>query len=419
MTYTFTLLWRGLLVSSVVVVLMGLRPPPAHADAPFHDPDFVVPQGGGPTTTTAATGDPVQAAPPTVPVLTPPLIPSTDDDPGGDGGGRNPNEPLDWLDMAFNPGKWLLDSVMGALAAVVNSLAGLCKAFGLWALGLEPPDGAAVAQTGLTAWTDPATAVTATSSSLPWPIHGEDFILATPRAYTMEFTYTQQAHQIFFEASIILIIFISSLRGLRLLADPSRAAIIHFVFTLLGAICLTAGSELICGLAIDLANALSTRIKEDLAGLALEALLWAVVATGPGLALVGAFVQLYFWAQVLRLGFHAFGRLALVNLFIIVGPVAGVAHISGTWNYARVWFFRFLELILTPVIWAMLIGVMGGFIHSAMQGEEPILAMLLAGYIFGKIPELSTELGLAAREAVAQINITSIVSAATTLAKLV
>lgn len=414
---TYTLLWRGLLVGSVVVVvLMGLSPPRAYADAPFHDPDFVVPQGGGPTTTTMATGDPVQAAPPAFPALTPPLIPRTNDDPGGGRGGRNPNEPLDWLDMAFNPGKWLLDSVMGALAAVVNSLAGLCKAFGLWALGLESPAGATVAQTDLTAL---APAVTATSSSLPWPIHGEDFILGTPRAYTMEFTYTQQAHQIFYEASVILIIFIGSLRGLRLLADPSRMAIIAFVFTLVGAICLTAGSELICGLVIDLANVLSTRIKHDLAGLTLETLLWAVVVTGPGLALVGAFVQLYFWWQVLRLGFHAFGRLALVNLFIIVSPVAGVAHISGTWNYARVWFFRFLELILTPVIWAMLIGVVGGFIHSAMQGEEPILALLLAGYIFGKIPELSTELGLAAREAVAQINMTSIVSAATTLAKLV
>jgi hypothetical protein len=56
--------------------------------------------------------------------------------------------------------------------------------------------------------------------------------------------------------------------------------------------------------------------------------------------------------------FKAIGRLVFVNLLIIVSPLAGLAVLSSGWNYARVWFFRFVELLVTPIAWVIVLGYM-------------------------------------------------------------
>lgn len=51
------------------------------------------------------------------------------------------------------------------------------------------------------------------------------------------------------------------------------------------------------------------------------------------------------------LALHAIACIVMVNLMLIVSPLAGLAIATGGgWNYARVWFFRFVELLATPLI---------------------------------------------------------------------
>ena len=37
-------------------------------------------------------------------------------------------------------------------------------------------------------------------------------------------------------------------------------------------------------------------------------------------------------------------------------PVAGLGIMSGGWNYAAIWFFRMIELLVTPIAWLIVIG---------------------------------------------------------------
>jgi hypothetical protein len=91
----------------------------------------------------------------------------------------------------------------------------------------------------------------------------------------------------------------------------------------------------------------------------------------------------------------------MVNLMLIVSPFAGLAIATGGgWNYARVWFFRFVELLATPLIW----GATLGFARSLMSGfgadTHPILGPILAIFAMAMVFKAPKLLGFAAQEAV-------------------
>jgi hypothetical protein len=77
------------------------------------------------------------------------------------------------------------------------------------------------------------------------------------------------------------------------------------------------------------------------------------------------------------LALHAIACIVMVNLMLIVSPLAGLALATGGgWNYARVWFFRFVELLATPLIW----GATLGFARALMSGfgvdTHPVLGLI-------------------------------------------
>lgn len=101
------------------------------------------------------------------------------------------------------------------------------------------------------------------------------------------------------------------------------------------------------------------------------------------------------------LALHAIACIVMVNLMLIVSPLAGLALATGGgWNYARVWFFRFVELLATPLIWGLTLGfgraLMTGFGVDTQPILGPILAVITMLMVF-KAPRM---LGFAAQEAV-------------------
>ena len=126
----------------MVIVLWAAPATLAHPDSPFDDPQFRLPSGGS-TSRGEHSGPPAQILaipagfieiPPPQSIQSVPLRrPALQQDPL-----QNPNDPLAWLTLGFNPGKWLLDSVLGAVTGILLSLAGVFQALAAWAFGASP-----------------------------------------------------------------------------------------------------------------------------------------------------------------------------------------------------------------------------------------------------------------------------------------
>ena len=121
----------------------------AHADSPFDDPAFRPPQGGGTSSRAGTTTASIPSIPAGYTEIPPPS--SIRNAPAGrpygqQGPLQNPNDPLAWLQLGFNPGKWLLDSVLGAVSGIILSVAGVFQSLALWGLGT--PDGGGSAASG-------------------------------------------------------------------------------------------------------------------------------------------------------------------------------------------------------------------------------------------------------------------------------
>jgi len=89
----------------------------------------------------------------------------------------------------------------------------------------------------------------------------------------------------------------------------------------------------------------------------------------------------------------------LVNLLIIVSPLAGLGILSGGWNYASIWFFRLVELLVTPIAWAIVLGFLRNLIGAFQLGDNLFLAYLMSCYVLFITPKAPQILGLAARDA--------------------
>jgi hypothetical protein len=145
-TYWRCIRFAGSVLLSLVLLVLAV--PAAYAESPFNDPARSRPQGGG-TGSSALGANPAAPAPfPALPsgavelplpllaapgaAVTPvvPLAP-----PQQAGPETNPNNPLAWIGLGLNPGKWLLDSVLGATTGIIYSLASIFEVMGRFGNG--------------------------------------------------------------------------------------------------------------------------------------------------------------------------------------------------------------------------------------------------------------------------------------------
>jgi hypothetical protein len=380
---------------TIVIVLWVAPATVAHADSPFDDPQFRLPSGG-----TTSSGErrgglaqiPAIPAgfieiPPPQRIQSAPLRgPSRQQDPL-----QNPNDPLAWLSLGFNPGKWLLDSVLGAVSGILLSLAGVFQTLAVWAFGVSSGgNGTAI-----------STATTAAQSS---GYISDNIIFSTPLSYTLDWGgggpgSTQWVHAIVRLAAISILTLIFVHRVIRLMSAYNRQAAVDLAFAFVGSIVFTQASFAVCELMIKAANAISSLIVNGYTFWDGTPLFPAASPdSGALLSLTSAIVLLAYWFMMGLLVFKAIGRLVLVNLLIMVSPLVSLGILSGGWNYARIWFFRLVELLITPVAWAIVLGYMRNLIGTFGVANDPLLGFLMGTYALYLVPKAPEVLGLAARE---------------------
>lgn len=357
----------------------------AHADSPFADPAFQPPQGGGANTGTNTTTLAVPAIPagyaeiPLPSSIHSTFIGSTYRQQGAL---QNPNDPLAWLQLGFNPGKWLLDSVLGAVSGIILSIAGVFQSLALWGMG-TPGEGASAASGFI-------------SGSI---------LFSTPLHYTTGWGggvgSTQWIYNIIRLAAISIMTLVFTYRLIRLLAAYNREAAVDLAFAFIDGVIVTQASWSICELLIRAANIIGAFVVDGFTFWDGNLIFYAAtpdVGESALISLSWAIVLVAYWCLLGLLVFKAIGRLVLVNLLIIVSPLAGIAVLSGGWNYARVWFFRFVELLITPIAWAIVLGYMRNLMGEFGTQGNQLLAMLMGAYALYLVPRAPEVLGLAARE---------------------
>lgn len=391
---TCVLATAGFLIMAIAWVLWPVST--THAGSPFDDPDFILPQGGGPgSLISGSTGPKPHIAsipagyielPLPSPLQSGPLRAPLQQD-----GGANPNEPSFWAKLGFAPSKWLLDSTLGAITGFFYSVSAVFQSIGLWALG--GPD-------------NPSGFMTK-----------NNLIFQTPLSYTLNRSMIQTAMTQVMWATLIIMVFIATYRGIKLIANHNQGAVFELGFAFIGAIVLTLGANQVCYYLIEGANRISARILAQFTfgdGLAM----FGANNLGPGdnvlVSLVIALVTLAYWGLLAYLVLLSIGRLVWVNLLLIVSPLAGLSVLTGGgWNYAAVWFFRLLELLLTPVAWGLVLGFMRGLIGDFGVGNDQLLSLVMGTYVLFLIPKAPKALGFAARESFRQgVNMTAVIIAA-------
>jgi hypothetical protein len=381
------------------VLLIALASPIdiARAGSPFDDPAFQPPQGGTTGTGEAPT---TTALLPPLPVdyteIPPPLpIASTTLHSGllQQGGAGDANNPLAWLNLTYNPGKWLIDSVLGALSGIILSISSIFQSVAIWAFG------PAIASSGSAALT--AQAGVANSGDT---LAGAGIVFSTPTRFTTApmgaLLATQTVHGIVLKATLSIIVLVFTFRCIRLLTDHNRQAIIDLAFAFIGGMVMTLGSWGICDLLIKAANIIGNEVTQRYTFWDDTMLLpfADVTSSATGLYLTFTLVGLCYWGLFLVLALKAIGRIALVNLLIIVSPITGLGVMSGGWNYAAIWFFRMVELLATPIAWLIVIGFLRNLL-LAFSWSNPLIPYILSCYILFITPKAPEILGLAAREA--------------------
>jgi hypothetical protein len=370
-----------------VALMLGLAPYQlARAGSPFDDPAFLPPQGGGISSGTASAS--VAPLPTGYTELPPPtsfgLAPAYGS-PLTQGG--NPNDPLVWLNLTYNPGKWLIDSVLGAISGILLSITSIFQSVAIWAFG---PAAAPGGSEGFTA--SGAT------------IAGEGIVFTTPLRFTTApegaLTATRTAHGIVLQATLSIMVLVLVFRCLKLLTTPSPQAGRELAFSFVSGMVMALGSWAICDLLIKAANVIGAEIGRRYTFWDGSMLLpfADVTSSATGLYLTVTIVGLCYWGLFAVLAFKAVARIALVNLLIIISPVAGLGVLSGGWNYASVWFFRMVELLATPIAWLLVLGFLRNLL-LAFHWSNPLIPYVMSCFILFITPKAPAILGLAAREA--------------------
>jgi hypothetical protein len=380
---------------ALAVLVLAIWPlTTARADSPFDDPAFRPPQGGvvdgarspAPALAPALPAGYTEIPPPSSIAGTPARGPFFQQ-----GTPTDPNNPLDWLTLGYNPGKWLLDSVLGAISGIILSVAGIFQSLAVWAF----PHASASSNAAITA-------TTASSSSYI----SDGIVFSTPLAYTLTWGGSgaggiRWVHNIVRLATIAIMTVVFTFRCIRLIASHSRQEIVELAFAFIGGVLITQFSLGVCELMINVANAIGAVIVNGYTFWD-GAMLFPAAAdplTATALSLTFALVTLAYWFLLALLVFKAIGRIVLVNLLIIVSPLAGLGILSGGWNYASIWFFRLVELLVTPIAWAIVLGFLRNLIGSFQLGDNLFLAYLMSCYVLFITPKAPQVLGLAARDA--------------------
>ncbi|MEI7643782.1 MAG: hypothetical protein WCJ55_05655 [Chloroflexales bacterium] len=402
------LLFAGSALISLVLALV-LAVPAAHAESPFNDLTRPRPHGGGTGSgagSPGSTGDSVflMTFPPGYTELPPPMLAAT----AGrattitalaplqqQGPQTDPNNPLAWIGLGLNPGKWLIDSVLGATTGMIYSITSVFEVLARFGNGQIVDLNGQITSASNTAF---------------------GFLFTTPESLTVAWVGAsglgspQALHDIMRQVALSILVVICTYRALFVLTSGNfRDGLIDLLTAFLGGLLGIQGAWWFCTLFVRAGNLITDRILATAFGGGLSHWLpldpqnyfWASLSGIQGVSLAIALVTILYWATLALLAIHALVRIVLVNLMLIVSPLAGLAiSTGGGWNYARVWFFRFVELLATPLIWGLTLGfgraLMSGFGVDTEPILGPILAVVTMFMVF-KAPKL---LGLAAQETV-------------------
>jgi hypothetical protein len=389
------------------LVLLVLAVPVAHAESPFNDPNQPQPIGGG---TGSSSGvevgsavAPLPALPDGYAELPPPLLSAPNQRvhaapalaPYQQAGPEtNPNNPLAWIGLGLNPGKWLLDSVLGATTGIIYSLASIFEVLGRFGNGQV---------------VDISGSITAASDT------AFNMLFTTPESLTITWAGAsglgspEAMHNILRQVALSILVVVCTYRAVFVLTGNNfRGDMMELAITFIGGVAGIQGAWWFCTLFVRAGNVITTTVLQSAFGSGLNNWIpldpatyyWSSLSGIQGASLAVALVTLAYWAILALLALHAIARIVMVNLMLIVSPLAGLAIATGGgWNYARVWFFRFVELLATPLIWGMTLGfarsLMSGFGVDTHAILGPILAIFAMCMVF-RAPKL---LGFAAQEA--------------------
>ena len=303
----------------------------------------------------------------------------------------NPMNPGFWADARAMGSKWLSDNmILGAGVTLLSASAGL--------------SGLADVLTGLI-FTTPLELTTRPTVTAGGP-------LGSPQGLA----------QTMAQAATAIIVVVLTVRLVGLLWAAQHSAIIDLIVQFVAAMALTWGSWSLCDVMIQFANLLAQNIVRGAFGGGWPLLTVPPVSPSPGVSLVYALAITAYYLLLAALCFQAFKRIIVVNILLVVAPLAGVAILTdGAWNYARVWFFRFVEALLTPILWATALGVVQALLTTLIVRVPPgevlqaAVIALLAAFGYAAVLDAPRITGLAAREALAATRAMSWAAAAAAL----
>ena len=339
---------------------------------------------------------PVSLVPTPLPVATPlaPLRPATAPLPPSSLT-VSPNNPLAWMGVGLNPGKWLLDSVLGATTGMIYSIAAVLETFARFANGQIVDLNGQITNTSDQAF---------------------GFLFTTPEALTVAWGGAsslgspQALHDLMRQVALSLLVLVCTYRLLLLMMRGNvREDLIDLGTTFIAGLVGIQGAWWVCTLCIRAANLITERAVAAAFGGGLgnwlpmepQQTFWSSLGSIQGVSLTIAIVTILYWGTLALLAVHALIRIVMVNLMLIISPFAGLALATGGgWNYARVWFFRFVELLATPLIWGMTLGFGRALLSGFGVTNQPILGPLLAIVTMLMVFQAPRLLGFAAQEAV-------------------
>ena len=400
--------WLLLLISTLISMVLAffLAVPTAHADSPFNDVTQPRPQGGGTGVTSVQSPAGAAALPALLPgyaEMPPPLMlaarsrsvvlaaaPQQQQGPQTD-----PNNPLAWIGLGLNPGKWLIDSVLGASTGMIYSITSVFEVIARFGNGQIVDLNGQITNASNTAF---------------------GFLFTTPESLTVSWAGAsglgspQALHDIMRQVALSILVIICTYRALFILTSGMfRDGLIDLLTSFLGGLLGIQGAWWFCTLFVRAGNLITDQILAAAFGGGLnnwipldpQNYFWSSLSGIQGISLAIALVTILYWATLAMLAIHALVRIVMVNLMLIVSPLAGLAIATGGgWNYARVWFFRFVELLATPLIWGLTLGFGRALMSGFGVDTEPILGPILAVVTMFMVFKAPKVLGFAAQEAV-------------------
>jgi hypothetical protein len=377
----------GLLVALVLL----LRPTAVRAGSPFDDPSFQSPQGGGAGVEGSSTA-PVAAIPPgytelpaprSGPHSAPPLRPLQQ-------GPFNPNDPLQWVMQQFSFGTWVSNTFLGSVTGLLLTIAGVLETVAAWGFGELIDQDNPISPTG--------------------ELTLQSVMFGTPENYTTRWYSTgsvmgsaQDIHEWVQRVAFTLLLLIVLFRGLQLYVQHDRRTVWRFAVMVVSGVLTVRYAWDFSDLMIRAANLVGREITRNYA-ITNGHLLFLPTSPNQGgnqlLSLSQAIAGLTYWSTAVWLVLQAVKRIVLVNLFLIVSPLTGLALTTdGGWSYAATWFFRFLELLITPIIWAIVLGFSRNLMGAFGVETHPLIGPVVGAYTLMLLPKATAVLGLTAREA--------------------